>query len=180
MAVSGQRTPGSSIETAEIADLAVTTGKIADDAVTLAKMAEMATDSFIGRDTAGTGNPEVLSAATAATILGGLIATLATQTATVAHSVVTQTLSAATVTIDLSAGNIQRIVMDQNLTTVTITRGTPGKTVVVHFVGSYTATGWTTVDQWIPSGAPTFSGASNYVTFSFDGTTLVGQHGVAG
>ena len=38
-------------------------------AVTLAKMADIATDSFIGRDTAGTGVPEVLSAATARTIL---------------------------------------------------------------------------------------------------------------
>lgn len=38
-------------------------------AVTLAKMANIATDSFIGRDTAGTGVPEVLSAATARTIL---------------------------------------------------------------------------------------------------------------
>ena len=42
---------------------------IANNAVTLAKMADMATDSFLGRDTAGTGDPEVLSAATARTIL---------------------------------------------------------------------------------------------------------------
>lgn len=37
--------------------------------ITLAKMANMATDSFLGRDTAGSGAPEVLSAATARTIL---------------------------------------------------------------------------------------------------------------
>lgn len=42
---------------------------IANDAVTLAKMADMATDSFLGRDTAGTGDPEVLSVATAKTLL---------------------------------------------------------------------------------------------------------------
>jgi hypothetical protein len=42
---------------------------IAANAVTLSKMADMATDSFIGRDTAGTGDPEVLSAATARAIL---------------------------------------------------------------------------------------------------------------
>lgn len=41
----------------------------ADGSITLAKMANMATDSFIGRDTAGTGVPEILSAATAKTIL---------------------------------------------------------------------------------------------------------------
>ena len=37
--------------------------------VTLARMADMATASFLGRNTAGTGAPEVLSAATARTIL---------------------------------------------------------------------------------------------------------------
>jgi len=39
-------------------------------AVTLAKMADMATDSFLGRDTAGAGAPEVLSIATVKTLLG--------------------------------------------------------------------------------------------------------------
>jgi len=42
---------------------------IADDAVTLAKMAEMATDSILGRDTAGTGNPEVLTPSQVRTII---------------------------------------------------------------------------------------------------------------
>lgn len=38
--------------------------------ITLAKMATMATASFLGRNTAGTGNVEVLSAATAASLIG--------------------------------------------------------------------------------------------------------------
>lgn len=37
--------------------------------VTLAKMANMATDSFLGRDTAGTGPPEALSVSTVRTLL---------------------------------------------------------------------------------------------------------------
>ncbi|KKM07525.1 hypothetical protein LCGC14_1733010, partial [marine sediment metagenome] len=41
-----------------------------DGTVTLAKMANMATDSFLGRATAGSGVPEVLSASTARAILG--------------------------------------------------------------------------------------------------------------
>ncbi len=49
------------------ADSNVTT--ISNNAVTLAQMATMATDSFLGRDTAGTGNVEVLSVATAKTLL---------------------------------------------------------------------------------------------------------------
>ena len=42
---------------------------IATNAVTLAKMADMATASFLGRNTAATGDPEVLSATTARSIL---------------------------------------------------------------------------------------------------------------
>ncbi len=42
---------------------------IVDEAVTLAKMQHIATDSFLGRDTAGTGDVEVLDAATARSIL---------------------------------------------------------------------------------------------------------------
>jgi len=43
---------------------------LADGAVTLAKMANMATASFIGRNTAGTGSPEILSVATVLSMLG--------------------------------------------------------------------------------------------------------------
>lgn len=43
---------------------------IANNVVSLAKMADIATASFMGRNTAGTGDPEVLSMATAKTMLG--------------------------------------------------------------------------------------------------------------
>lgn len=186
----GQKQDGS-IVTAEIADGAVTTPKIANGAVTTGKiadgslvnadMASMNAGTIKGRQTGGAaGAPEDLTGAQVAAIVAGLVTSLGTLTTGIKHTAVVQTLAAATVTIDLDAGNIQRVVMDRNLTTINITRGTPGKTVVVHFVGSYTATGWTTVDKWIPAGAPTFSGADNYVTLTFDGTTLAGQHGVAG
>ncbi len=49
---------------------------IDNGAVTLAKMANMATASLLGRNTAGTGVPEVLSASTARSLLG--LATVAT------------------------------------------------------------------------------------------------------
>ena len=42
---------------------------IGSNVVTLAKFQQIATDSFLGRDTAGTGNVEVLSAATTKTVL---------------------------------------------------------------------------------------------------------------
>lgn len=47
----------------------VDTTEIDNEAVTLAKIQHIATDSFLGRDTAGTGDVEVLSAADARTIL---------------------------------------------------------------------------------------------------------------
>lgn len=51
------------------------TWTIDNGAVTLAKMANMATASLIGRNTGGTGAPEVLSAATVRTLLGLVIGT---------------------------------------------------------------------------------------------------------
>ena len=51
------------VTTAKIADLNVTTGKIADDAVTNAKLANVATATFKGRTTAGTGDPEDMTVA---------------------------------------------------------------------------------------------------------------------
>jgi hypothetical protein len=55
-------------------DIAISAGgvgttQLADNGVTLAKMQQIATDSFLGRDTTGTGNVEILTAATARTIL---------------------------------------------------------------------------------------------------------------
>jgi len=55
-------------------DVAITAGgvgttQLADNGVTLAKMQQIATDSFLGRDTTGTGNVEVITASAARTIL---------------------------------------------------------------------------------------------------------------
>jgi hypothetical protein len=59
--------PNHTGDVTSVADGATT---IATGAVTLAKMANMATASFIGRNTAGTGVPEILSASTVKTLLG--------------------------------------------------------------------------------------------------------------
>jgi len=52
-----------------VAEVQVATDMIANNAVSLAKMATMATDSFLGRTTANTGNVEVLSKSDVLTIL---------------------------------------------------------------------------------------------------------------
>lgn len=61
---------GTTAITATIANNAVTTAKILDASVTLAKMANMATDSLIGRDTTGTGSPEVITLSQALDFVG--------------------------------------------------------------------------------------------------------------
>lgn len=50
-------------------DDSVDTIQLSDDSVTLAKLAEMATNSFMARNTAGVGNPEILSAIAAQIVL---------------------------------------------------------------------------------------------------------------
>jgi len=64
---------GTSLSDGDKGDITVastgTVWTIDNSAVTLAKMADMATASFIGRNTAGTGVPEVLSASTAKTMM---------------------------------------------------------------------------------------------------------------
>jgi len=61
---------GATNNTGALADLStVAAGQIDDEAVTLAKMAHMATGSLLGRDTALTGDVEVLSKASALTLL---------------------------------------------------------------------------------------------------------------
>ncbi len=53
-----------------ISGLVIATNDLDNGAVTLGKMANMATASVLGRNTAGTGAPEVLSAATTRTLIG--------------------------------------------------------------------------------------------------------------
>ena len=57
------------VTTPKIAQGSVTTLKLADNSVTLAKLAHMATASLLGRNTAATGDVEVLSKATALSLL---------------------------------------------------------------------------------------------------------------
>lgn len=57
----GDITKAAGATSATITNNAVVTAKIADANVTLAKLANITTDSLIGRDTAGTGVPEVIT-----------------------------------------------------------------------------------------------------------------------
>lgn len=59
-----------SVTAAAIAALAVGTSELADNAVTLAKMADIASQTILGRATAGTSDPEALTASQVLAILG--------------------------------------------------------------------------------------------------------------
>ena len=68
--------------TGDVTSVADGAQTIANNAVTLAKMADMATASLIGRNTAGSGDPEIISMTTLKSMLGlGAAAYLATGTA---------------------------------------------------------------------------------------------------
>jgi hypothetical protein len=73
---------------------------IEDKAVTLAKMADMATNSFIGRTTADTGVPEILSKADALSILNVEEGADVTDEANVTDALDGATLDAETVATD--------------------------------------------------------------------------------
>lgn len=137
--------------------------------------------SGVAADVAMSGDVTIANTG-ATTIANGAVtsAKIGTLTTTVKHTPGTVGVSGTAVTLNLDSGNIQTCALTDDGSTVTITRGTSGKIVTVHFTGAHTVTTWTTVDEWIPAGAPTFSGSSNVVTFFFDGTTLIGQAGVAG
>jgi hypothetical protein len=66
----GALAPLDTVSATEIDSDAVTTAKILNANVTLAKMASMNTSSFLGNNTGGPASPEVLSLATARTMLG--------------------------------------------------------------------------------------------------------------
>jgi hypothetical protein len=65
----------SAVGATELAANAVETAKIADDAVTNGKLANMATATFKGRTTAGTGDPEDLTATQATALLNTFTST---------------------------------------------------------------------------------------------------------
>lgn len=86
---------------------------IANDAVTLAKMAEMATASLLGRVTASTGNPEVLSVTQARGLIlpkRVVVVTEATDTFTI---------------VDVALGEIFQCTLTASTNTIAAPGGTP-------------------------------------------------------
>ncbi|QDP67728.1 MAG: hypothetical protein Unbinned15contig1001_38 [Prokaryotic dsDNA virus sp.] len=73
-AVTASKIAGNAVGSAQISDGAVGSSELAGNAVSLATMAQIAQNSFIGRTTSGTGNPEhVASTAISDLVIGGVL-----------------------------------------------------------------------------------------------------------
>ena len=73
-AVTASKIAGNAVGSAQISDGAVGSSELAGNAVSLATMAQIAQNSFIGRTSSGTGNPEhVASTAISDLVIGGLL-----------------------------------------------------------------------------------------------------------
>jgi hypothetical protein len=146
---------------------------IADNAVSLAKMADMATASLLGRDTAGTGDPEVLSAATARSLLG-LATTSDVEFGSMhATSFVDEVYDAGNtgtaINLDLSNGGVQTMTLTGNAT-ITLTgesaTANTGSSVTLILTNDATADRTITLAGgtfYVPNGAANRSTAANAI-----------------
>jgi hypothetical protein len=149
------------------------TATIANNAVTLAKMATMATASFLGRNTASTGNVEVLSVATVKTMLGlGSAAytdTTAYATAGHLHAGVYQPLDADLTAIAGLAGTtgfLKKTAAD-TWSLDTSTYLTANQSITLS--GDVTGTGTTAITATIANNAVTLAKMATMATASFLG-----------
>jgi hypothetical protein len=156
------------VTTPKIADGAVVTVDIADGAVTLGKMANMATASVLGRNTAGTGAPEVLSAATTRTLIGADNASNLT-TGTVPDARFPATLPAAS-GVNLTALNASNL-GSGTVPTARLASGTANSTTYLR--GDQT---WATVTAGISAQNCSYTGTLVETGgFSLSGTASVTQ-----
>ena len=118
---------------------------IATAAVTLAKMADMATASFLGRNTAGTGVPEVLGMPTARTMLG--VAALTTKGDLLGYSTVPERIPIGTDGFVLMADSAQALGL---------------KWAAAAGTGTVTSVGLTSSDLTVGGSASPITGAGTF------------------
>lgn len=98
-------------------------------------------------------------------------------TANMGFTPVTDSSSSGSITIDFSTGNISKVTLSENITSITLSGATAGDwlaIVVTQGASSYTVAGWPATVKWALGGtAPTISttnGAVDIVTMFYDGT----------
>ena len=146
--------------------------------VTLAMMADMATASFLGRNTAATGDPEVLSAATAMLILAGTA--LDMEDAVLTRPKLkdySETVNAigsiggGTQDIDLTLGNVVTGTVDTSTTTFTFSNppasGSAGSFTLILTNGGSQTVNWPASVDWAGGTAPSLTAAGrDILTFT--------------
>ncbi|MDO8471932.1 MAG: hypothetical protein Q7S64_02120, partial [bacterium] len=143
---------------------------IANGAVSLAKMADMATASFLGRNTAGTGSPEVLSVATAKTLLNLSGSNTGDQTITLTGGVTGSGTGSFAATVITNANLTGPITSVGNATAIASQTGTgstfvmdTSPTLVTPALGAATYTtlsGGNITDSGLTATRVTFAGAA--------------------
>lgn len=156
----------------------VDTAEIDDEAVTLAKMQHIAAQRLLGRSTAGSGDVEEMTGATALGVLGDAEKDWGARTH--GFTLTSNTISSGSSTIDWKDGNKQELELDENVTTLNFTNpsqpcsltfrvfqdGTGGRTLV-----------WPSAIKWLAGQEPTVSAGPTDIdifTFFWDGTTYYG------
>jgi hypothetical protein len=147
------------------------TWTIDNSVVTLAKMADISTDSFLGRDTAGTGVVEVLSVATAKTLLELSGTNTGDQTITLTGDVTGSGTGSFAATIANDAVTYAKM-QDVSATDKLLGRSTAGAGNVEEI--ACTAFGRSLIDDVTASNARATLGLSNYETINSTGVITGG------
>lgn len=94
---------------------------------------------------------------------------------------VSDSSSSGAVTFDFSTGNICKITLTENITSITLSGAAAGDTLKMWITaaGSYTVSGWPAAVKWAGNTAPTMSstaGAVDIITLEYDGTNYYGAY----
>jgi hypothetical protein len=149
-----------------IGALKVATGMVQNSAITLAKMADMATASFIGRNTAATGVPEILSIATAKTMLGLAGSNTGDQTITLTGDVTGSGTGSFAATIAANAVTLAKMAQMATASILGRTTAATGNVEVLTATQARGVLGLATTD------GPTFDNLRVTTTTLFNGLTL--------
>jgi hypothetical protein len=147
--------------------------------VTLAKMANMATASFLGRNTSGTGSPEVLSIATAKTMLGLSGTNSGDQTITLTGDVTGTGTGSFAATIANNAVTVAKMAQLAGLSILARASNSTGNVAALTASTPLTYlrlnSGGTALEWGTLPASPTVSGAAGQVAFFSTSTNIDGD-----
>ena len=109
--------------------------------------------------------------------------TAARLSANMGFTPVTDTSSSGAVTFDFATGNIAKITLSENITSITLSNAAAGDVLeiwITQAAGGYTVTGWPAAVKWSGGGtaytASTTNGAVDIIMLRYDGTNYFGSY----